>query len=215
MCIVRWQGIIFQYKKNLYTGFMSPITTVLIIQPPLVQLNTAYPAGAYLKAFFSQLKEKKPQWNLGEIQWIDGCNLLFHSIFCKKGLEHIFAVTEGKALLQAQQWEKAGRHSEVFNVRRYLSQKDGWIKWIDSIVAILQGQQRELCHEFIASPGVPRGQRMENFLLGLDRMATVDDAIILASLALADLADYIGTFFDSSFEKSNFPRFSESSLIFI
>jgi len=52
MCIVRWQGIIFQYKKNLYTGFMSPITTVLIIQPPLVQLNTAYPAGAYLKAFF-------------------------------------------------------------------------------------------------------------------------------------------------------------------
>ena len=200
MCIVRWQGIIFQYKKNLYTGFMSPITTVLIIQPPLVQLNTAYPAGAYLKAFFSQLKEKKPQWNLGEIQWIDGCNLLFHSIFCKKGLEHIFAMTEGKALLQAQQWEKAGRHSEVFNVRRYLSQKDGWIKWIDSIVAILQGQQRELCHEFIASPGVPRGQRMENFLLGLDRMATVDDAVILASLALADLADYIGTFFDSSFE---------------
>ena len=39
---------------------------------------------------------------------------------------------------QADQWEKAGRYNEAFNVRRYLSQQDGWIHWIDSIVAILQ-----------------------------------------------------------------------------
>ena len=85
-------------------------------------------------------------------------------------------------------------------MRRYLSQQDGWIHWIDSIVAILQGSQRELCHEFVVSPAVPRGQRMENFLAGLDALPSVDDAVILASLALADLADYIGAFFDSSFE---------------
>ena len=179
---------------------MTVTTHVLIIQPPLVQLNTPYPAGAYLKSFFSEVQTQKPLWNLGEIRWVDGCNLLFHQIFCKEGLRHIFATTEKKALQQADQWEKAGRHNEAFNVRRYLSQQDGWIQWIDSIVAILQGGQRELCHEFVASPAVPRGQRMENFLAGLEALPSVDDAVILASLALADLADFIGAFFDLSFE---------------
>lgn len=179
---------------------MTTSTNVLIIQPPLVQLNTPYPAGAYLKSFFSEVKAQKSQWNLGKISWVDGCNLLFHKIFCKDGLRYIFAVSEKRALQQADQWEKAGRHNEAFNVRRYLSQQDGWIQWIDSIVAILQGRQRELCHEFVASPAVPRGQRMETFLAGLESFPSVDDAVILASLALADLADFIGAFFDSSFE---------------
>ena len=179
---------------------MTVTTNVLIIQPPLVQLNTPYPAGAYLKSFFSELQAQNPLWNLGEIRWVDGCNLLFHKIFCKEGLRHIFSATEKRALQQAEQWEKSGGRNEAFNVRRYLSQQDGWIHWIDSIVAILQGSQRELCHEFVVSPAVPRGQRMENFLAGLDALPSVDDAVILASLALADLADYIGAFFDSSFE---------------
>lgn len=179
---------------------MTVSTNVLIIQPPLVQLNTPYPGGAYLKSFFSELQAQNPQWNLGEIRWIDGCNLLFHTVFSKEGLRHIFSVTEKRALQQAEQWEKSGGHNEAFNVRRYLSQQDSWIHWIDSIVAILQGSQRELCHEFVASPAVPRGQRMENFLAGLDALPSVDDAVILASLALADLADFIGAFFDPSFE---------------
>lgn len=179
---------------------MTVSTNVLIIQPPLVQLNTPYPGGAYLKSFFSELQAQNPQWNLGEIRWIDGCNLLFHTVFSKEGLRHIFSVTEKRALQQAEQWEKSGGHNEAFNVRRYLSQQDSWIHWIDSIVAILQGCQRELCHEFVASPAVPRGQRMENFLAGLEALPSVDDAVILASLALADLADFIGAFFDPSFE---------------
>ena len=179
---------------------MTATTNVLIIQPPLVQLNAPYPAGAYLKSFFSELKGRCPRWNLGEIRWVDGCNLLFHRIFCREGLRRIFSGTEGQALLQAARWEKAGRRNEAFNVRRYLSQQDGWTGWIDGIVAILLGGQRELRHEFVASPAVPRGQRMENFLADLGRLPSVDDAVILASLALADLADYIGAFFDPSFE---------------
>lgn len=179
---------------------MMSQTNVLIIQPPLVQLNTPYPAGAYLKSFFSKIKKENSQWNIGSIQWIDGCNLLFHKIFCQEGLTHIFSVTEEKALSQAERWEKEGRVNEAFNVRRYLSQQDAWIRWIDSIVAILLGRGQEVAHEFVASPGVPRGQHMENFMASLDGLPSVDEGLILASLALADLADYIGAFFDSSFE---------------
>lgn len=179
---------------------MNSHTDILILQPPLVQLNTAYPAGAYLKAFFSRLKKDCPQWSLGRIRWVDCCNLLFHRMFCSQGLAHIFSVTEKKALAQAERWEQAGRHEEAFNVRRYLSQQEGWIRWIDAIIAIVQGQGRELCHAFVASPAVPRGQRMENFMAGLDAMPTVDEGVILASLALADLADYISAFYDDSFQ---------------
>ena len=183
-----------------YTVPMTATTDVLIVQPPLVQLNTAYPAGAYLKSFFSEVKAMRPEWNLGEVRWVDGCNLLFHKIFCGEGLRHIFSRTEKRALRQAASWEKAGRQNEAFNARRYVSQQDGWVRWVDDIVAILRGGRRELCHEFVGSPAVPRGQRMENFLADLGRLPSVDDALILASLALADLADYIGAFFDSSFE---------------
>lgn len=179
---------------------MTSRTDILILQPPLVQLNTVYPAGAYLKSFFSQLKKDYPQWSLGYIRWVDCCNRLFHRIFCRQGLTHIFSATEKQALAQAEQWEQAGRHEEAFNVRRYLSQQEDWIRWIDAIVAIVQGQGRELCHAFVASPAVPRGQRMENFMAGLDAMPTVDEGVILASLALADLADYISAFYDTSFQ---------------
>ncbi len=183
-----------------YTFPMTSRTDILILQPPLVQLNTAYPAGAYLKSFFSQLKEDYPQWSLGHIRWVDCCNRLFHRIFCRQGLAHIFSATEKRALAQAERWEQEGRHEEVFNVRRYLSQKEDWIRWIDAVVAIVQGQGRELCHDFVASPAVPRGQRMENFMAGLDAMPTVDEGVILASLALADVADYIAAFYDTSFQ---------------
>ena len=183
-----------------YTWPMTSRTDILILQPPLVQLNTVYPAGAYLKSFFSQLKKDYPQWSLGHIRWVDCCNRLFHRIFCRQGLTHIFSATEKQALAQAEQWEQAGRHEEAFNVRRYLSQQEDWIRWIDAIVAIVQGQGRELCHAFVASPAVARGQRMENFMAGLDAMPTVDDGVILASLALADLADYISAFYDTSFQ---------------
>lgn len=178
---------------------MTPRTDILIVQPPLLQLNTPYPAGAYLKSFFSRLKEENPRWNLGHVRWVDCCNSLFHRIFSRQGLDRIFSATEGKAQAQAEEWERGGRHNEAFNVRRYVSQRDGWIRWIDAVVAILLGRGRELCHEFVSSPAVPRGQRAEDFMAALDRFPSVDDAMILASLALADLADYISTFYDSSF----------------
>lgn len=189
---------------------MTSCTQILIVQPPLVQLNTAYPAGAYLKSFFSRLKEENPQWNLGHIRWVDCCNSLFHRIFCSQGLAHIFSATEKKALAQAERWEQEGRHQEAFNVRRYVSQQDAWVRWIDVIVTILLGRGRELCHEFVVSPAVPRGQRMENYMAGLDAMPTVDEGMILASLALADLADYISIFYDTAFQ---LVRYGESLAI--
>ena len=75
---------------------------------------------------------------------------------------------------------------------------------------ILSGKGRELSHEFVRSPGVPRGYRMENYLAGLSSEPDADDALILASLALADLADYISVVYDSAFELI---RYGESAAV--
>lgn len=176
------------------------VTDVIIVQPPLVQLNTPYPSGAYLKAFFSQLKKDYPQWVLGSVRWIDYSNALYRSIFSQAGLKKLFSSTEKKAMEKAFRYEKNGRENEAFNLRRYVSQQEQWIRWIPAITDILSGKGRELSHEFVRSPAVPRGQRMENYLAGLSSEPDADDALILASLGLADLADYISVVYDPAFE---------------
>ncbi|MBS7260613.1 MAG: hypothetical protein KIG91_02995 [Treponema sp.] len=177
---------------------------VTIIQPPLVQLNTPYPSGAYLKSFFQMIRDGKieglSQNLIGKVRWLDLSTALFHKIFCRQGLTKLFALTEKKALSMADSADE----ETSFQLRRYVSCQTLWINWIDRIVEILCGgnSAREFCHEFVRSPHAPRGNRMENFFGELSeqgRDITTDDAKILASLALADLADYITTVFDNNF----------------
>lgn len=174
----------------------------LIIQPPLVQLNTPYPSGAYLLDFFNSLYEEK---NVkGRVEWFDLSNSFFHKIFCKHGIAHIFNSTFEKALKLSSQYESQGDDNTAFHLRLFISQKEFWINWIDEIIAIVCSSNskisgREFAHEFIRSAHVPRGMRVENFLSNLNRDVSTDDAQILSSLALADLADYITMVYDQNF----------------
>ena len=172
---------------------------VIIFQSPLVQLNTPYPSGAYLKSFFSQ----QDIMNFSDIKWFDLSNLLYNNIFSKEGLTKLFELTYETALEKAKLAKQNGEEQTEFNLQRYILQKDLWINWIENIKAILSNDEkfsgRELCHEFIFSPFAPRGNRMDNFLSSLEREVTIDDARFLASFALADLADYINVVFDNNF----------------
>lgn len=172
---------------------------VTIIQPPLVQLNTPYPSGAYLLSFFNSIK--KDYDFIGQTRWIDMSNGLFHQIFSSKGLKTLFEMSEEKALKMASDYESKGDEETAFQIRRYLNLSEAWIFWIDRIVEIVCGGKsaREYCHEFVRSPHVPRGMRMENYLYNLGRDVTCDDAQFLASFALADLADYITMVVDPNF----------------
>ena len=181
---------------------MKKINTV-IIQPPLVQLNSPYPSGAYLLSFFKSEYEKR---NLsGSVEWLDLSNDFFHSIFSKKGLKKIFDKTIDKALKMAEEFENQNDENSAFELRRFVSQSESWINWIDIIISIVCPSNnslsgREFVHEFIRGAHVPRGARMEKFLSSLSRDVTTDDAQILASLFLADLADYISLVYDNNFE---------------
>ena len=182
---------------------------VLIIQPPIAQLNTAYPSGAYLSAFFKSLGHNT--------KWLDLNISLFYEIFSQQGLEKIFSLCSENALKLANEAEKSGDEATAFNLRRYVSQKNTWIQWIDTITAILrQGNNKknlsgyETAHRFVFGAHVPRGSRMETYLANLDHNLTTDDARSLASFALADLADFISVAFDKNF---SLVRYAESLTI--
>ena len=174
---------------------------VKIIQPPLVQLNTPYPSGAYLVSFFNQLLKKK---NIqGTATWNDLSTELFHSIFSRKGLNLIFDKTHSKALKLADHFEREGDDNSAFQIRRFVSESNLWCEWIDKIVSVVCSNGkisgREFTHEFVRSAHVPRGNRMEQYLSGLNRDVGVDDCQILSSLALADISDYITMVYDGNF----------------
>ena len=169
---------------------------IVIIQPPFVQLNSPYPSGAYLSNFFKQ--------NFGfsgSVKWLDLSIQLFDSIFSKEGLSKLFELSEQNALQIANKAEQNGDDFTAFNLRRYVSTKNAWINYIDQIKSILncKNSGREVSHKFIFSASAPRGNRMESFLANLKEEPTVDQARFLASLALADLADYITFAFDKNF----------------
>ena len=172
---------------------------VIIINPPLVQLNAPYPSGAYLCDFF-----KSEGCNA---KWFDLSNRLFREIFSRDGLQRLFELSADSALKMAEQSEREGDDATAFNLRRYVSCSYAWIEWIDFIVGMLCSgcsdfSERELCHKFLFSPFAPRGNRMETFLSQIaesGREPAVDDVRFLCSYALADLADYITAVFDSDF----------------
>lgn len=176
---------------------------VIVIQPPLVQLNSPYPSGAYLKSFFNK--------NGHNAVWHDLSVQLVHSIFSKNGLKKLFELSKENAMKIASTAEKNGEFATAKNLRRYIFQSDLWIEWIEFIMSTLCGKQNpsahELCHRFILSPYTPRGNRMENYIENLDREPTINDTRNIASLALEDLADYISVAFDKSF---SLVRYAES-----
>ena len=156
----------------------------VIIQPPLVQLNTPYPAGAYLSAFFRRIYKERAV--SGTIVWYDLSEALFYEIFCREGLQRLFTESEDNALRIAADAERRGDDNTAFQLRRYVSDGILWGEWIDRIIAAVSSgtefSGREFVHEFVRSAHVPR-------------------------LALADIADYISAVYDNNFE---LVRYAES-----
>lgn len=61
---------------------------VFLITPPFTQLNTPYPATAYLKGFFNTK-------NIPAVQADLGIEVIL-SVFCKAGLTHLFKQVDSR-----------------------------------------------------------------------------------------------------------------------
>ncbi|HQW68602.1 MAG TPA: B12-binding domain-containing radical SAM protein, partial [Flavobacterium sp.] len=166
---------------------------ILLITPPFTQLNTPYPATAYLKGFLNTKDISSCQMDLG-IEVI-------LKLFSKNGLENLFQVASFKFI-------EFGENSQ-----RIISLQQDYIKTIDSVIAFLQGKNPTLARQICSGNFLPEASRFdqlddssENLNWAFGSMGMQDKAKHLATLYLEDLSDFIVECVDENF---GFSRYAE------
>jgi len=161
---------------------------IFLFTPPFTQLNTPYPATAYLKGFLNVEGINCHQADLG----ID----VTLALFSKAGLTHLFTKANPKKL-----------HSE--NSNRIYAMRHQYINCIDPVITFLQNKNPTLSHSICSGNFLPEASRFEH-LSQLDAvfgtMGIIDKARHLASLMLEDLSDFITDEIDPYF---GFSRYAE------
>ena len=165
-------------------------TKLFLVTPPFTQLNTPYPATAYIKGFLNTKNIASEQADLG-IEVI-------LALFSKKGLQDLFQVFNSKF-----------RENYSENAKRIFALQEEYIKTIDSVIAFLQGKNPTLALQICQEDFLPEASRFEQ-LEELDwafgTMGTQDKAKHLATLYLEDISDFIVECVDPNF---GFSRYAE------
>ena len=168
---------------------------VLLITPPFTQLNTPYPATAYLKGFFNTKGIESVQADLGIEVTI--------ALFSKQGLEKLFNTIDEKL--------KAGLITEISeNSERIISLKDRYIHTINEVILFLQGKSNTLAHLISSRNFLPEASRFEqidDLKWAFGSMGKIDMAKHIATMYLEDLSDLIKENIDPHF---GFSRYAES-----
>ncbi len=171
---------------------MSPI---FLVTPPFTQLNTPYPATAYLKGFFNTKNIPTVQADLGIEVTL--------SLFSKEGLEKLFQ--------RVQEKQQDPTHLELSeNSHRILNLRSEYIKTIDNVILFLQGRSNTLAHTICTRQFLPeanRFQQIDDLKWAFGSMGKIDMAKHLATMYLEDLSDFIQENVDPHF---GFSRYAES-----
>lgn len=161
---------------------------VFLATPPFTQLNTPYPATAYLKGFLNTLAVTSTQADLG----LD----LILKMFSEEGLNRIFNAAE-----------KHPSPSE--NSQRILALQHEYLQCINPVIAFLQGKNDSMAYRIAEGNFLPQAaRRAENdemeWAFGV--MGMRDKARHLCTLFLEDLSDLIIDTVDPRF---GFSRYAE------
>ena len=163
-------------------------TKIFLITPPFTQLNTPYPATAYLKGFLNTKNISSYQADLG-IEVI-------LKLFSSSGLEDIFnQIIINKSVSE--------------NSKRIIALKTHYINTIDAVISFLQGHNPTLSHLICQEDFLPQASRfnqMDELDWAFGTMGTQDKAKHLATLYLEDISDLIVECIDSHF---GFSRYAE------
>jgi len=161
----------------------------LLLTPPFTQLNTPYPATAYLKGFLNLINIASAQADLG----IEVIN----SIFSAAGLTRLFDKVD------------ANNPAISDNAQRILALKDDYIGTIDGVISFLQGHNPTLAHMICRDGFLPEANRfaqLSDIDWAFGALGIQDKAKHLATLYLEDLADIITECVDENF---GFSRYAE------
>ncbi len=163
-------------------------TSVFLITPPFTQLNTPYPATAYLKGF---LKTK----NISAFQSDLGIEVTVE-LFSKKGLTKLFSFIDSSKEIST-------------NAKRIIALQNDYINVIDAVLLFLQGKNPAMAPLICKRDFLPEAARFaqtDDLTWAFGSMGNQDKAKHLATLYLEDLSDLIKECVDKHF---GFSRYAE------
>ncbi|WP_284651897.1 B12-binding domain-containing radical SAM protein [Flavobacterium terrisoli] len=159
---------------------------ILLITPPFTQLNTPYPATAYLKGFLNTK-------NISGFQMDLGIEVILE-MFSKEGLLNLFGTNP---------------KPETSNSERILCLQQDYINTIDAVISFLQGKNQTLARQICSGNFLPEASRfdqLDDMEWAFGSMGMQDKAKHLATLYLEDLSDFIVECVDENF---GFSRYAE------
>ena len=162
---------------------------IFLITPPFTQLNTPYPATAYLKGFLNTK-------NISAFQMDLGIEVILE-LFSKQGLTNIFKYTT--------QYPKP----QTPNLERISSLQQDYINTIDAVIEFLQGNNQTLARQICSGnflPEATRFEQLDDMEWAFGSMGMQDKAKHLATLYLEDISDFIIECIDENF---GFSRYAE------
>ncbi|MHA7944452.1 B12-binding domain-containing radical SAM protein [Formosa sp. 3Alg 14/1] len=162
---------------------------ILLITPPFTQLNTPYPATAYLKGFLNTKDISATQMDLGIEVIIE--------LFSKNAFTMLFDSAYENDTIQSE------------NAQRIYALKDDYLKVLEPIIEFLQGKNVTLARQICTDNFLPRASRFDNLEdlnWAFGNMGMQDKAKHLATLFLEDLSDFIIECIDDNF---GFSRYAE------
>ncbi|AUC75640.1 B12-binding domain-containing radical SAM protein [Olleya sp. Bg11-27] len=162
---------------------------LLLITPPFTQLNTPYPATAYLKGFLNTIGVSAFQMDLGIEVILE--------LFSKKTFEKLFDLAIENDSISTE------------NGQRIYTLKDDYLQPLDAIILFLQGKNQTLARQICTTKFLPQASRfeqLEDMDWAFGEMGMQDKAKHLATLYLEDLSDFIIECIDPNF---GFSRYAE------
>lgn len=161
---------------------------LLLITPPFTQLNTPYPATAYIKGFLNTKNISSYQIDLG----ID----VILELFSKDGLQKVFN-------------KEINLQDTSENSQRIYALREEYLKTIDRVIPFLQGKSPTLARQICSMNFLPEASRfnqLDDMEFAFGNMGLQDKAKHLVTLYLEDISDYIVENIDSDF---GFSRYAE------
>jgi len=159
---------------------------VLSAIPPLVQINTPYPATTFITGFLRDRGVQADQTDFGLS--------LVLALFSKEGLGEI------RKEIKSSKSPKAQFFLETFS---------DYEKTIETVIHFLQGKDQSIAHRIAARTLLPEGPRFqalhtEDLQWAFGQMGVQDQAKHIASLYLDDLVDLITAEVDPEFSLSRY-----------
>ncbi|MCT4590980.1 MAG: radical SAM protein [Carboxylicivirga sp.] len=164
------------------------MTKVLLLTPPFTQLNTPYPATAYLKGFLNTLNLESKQFDLGIAT--------INRLFSKQGLCSLFELVDESKI-------------ESANAHRIYILKEEYISSIERVMFFLKEptvlEAQNICHGQLL-PEASRFSQLDDEEVAFGEMGLIDRAKHHCTLFLEDLSDFIIEVMDANF---GFSRYAE------